>query len=225
MAITSYTFTKAVQVVQLESEIRNSVIVTALHSIVLNGVDDLTISFKDALSGGDDVILSGLVSSHVPAPIPNVPQAVQVTSLPDPAPFAQPLYRTKRDGDSSWTTCAENSITDKDFQLTQERYVAGGEVILKDVKEGDWLSAEVRDVNGVIPAQYRAALCEAHPVVAAYIIRMWLEPKDGYQTVKIDTSPLNAKISAGLYLRISYHASAIAGDRKMVTNYYLTKKL
>jgi hypothetical protein len=150
---------------------------------------------------------------------------VKVTSQPDPVPFAQPTYRTKRDADTSWTTCAENIVTHSDFQLTAERYVSGGDIIFKDSKEGDYLSAEVRDVNGVIPEAYRAALCEAHPIVAVYINKLWVMPVSGYGSINIDTYPLNAKISAGLYLRVSYHATSEAGDRKMAVNYHLTKRL
>lgn len=150
---------------------------------------------------------------------------VKVTSQPDPVPFAQPTYRTKRDADTSWNTCAENTVTHSDFQLSAERYVSGGDIIFKDSKEGDYLSAEVRDVDGVIPVAYRAALCEAHPTVAVYINKLWIKPVSGYGSINIDTYPLNAKISAGLYLRVSYHATSEAGDRKMAVNYHLTKKL
>lgn len=223
--ITNYPFTKAVQTLQLENEIKASAIVTAIQSIVLNGVDGLVVSFKDALSGGDETILNNLVSAHVPVAIVIAPEVVQVSSLPEPQPFAQPTYRTKRDATASWVDCLENADTPIDFTMAQERYVSGGDIIIKDAKEGDWISAEVMDTLGVIPAPYRAALCEAHPVVASYIPKMWIEPKEGYKMFSIDTYPLNAKISAGLVLRITYHSSAIAGTRKIAVNYHLTKKL
>ena len=223
--ITNYSFTKAVQTLQLENEIKASAIVTAIQSIVLNGVDDLNVSFKDALSFGDEAILNALVSAHVPVALVIVPETVQLTSLPEPQPFAQPTYRTKRDATPTWMDCLAEADTPLDFMLTQERYVSGGDILIKDAKEGDWLSAEVMDVNNVIPAPYRAALCEAHPVVASYITKMWVEPKDGYKMLTIDTYPLNAKISAGLFLRVTYHSSAVAGTRKIAVNYHLTKKL
>lgn len=225
MAVTNYQFTKVAQVIQLENEIKVSAIVTALNSIVLNGTNDLNVSFKDALSGGDETILNGLVTAHTPAAIAVVPNSVTIVSQPDPVPFAQPTYRTKRDGSTAWITCPENTVTTDDFLLTAERYVSGGEIIIKDSQEGDYLSAEVRDIAGVIPEAYRAALSEAWPVVAIYIVKTWIMPKVGYNSMNINTYPLNAKISAGLYLRLSYHASSVSGDRKLVTNYFLTKKL
>lgn len=223
--ITNYPFTKAVQTLQLENEIKASAIVTAIQSIVLNGTSDLVVSFKDALSGGDETILNNLVAAHVPVAIVIAPEVVQVSSLPEPQPFAQPTYRTKRDATPTWVDCPENADTPVDFLMAQERYVSGGGIIIKDAKEGDWISAEVMDVNGVIPVPYRAALCEAHPIVAQYIPRRWIVPQDGYREFEIDTYPLNAKISAGLVLRITYHSSAIAGVRKIAVNYHLTKKL
>jgi hypothetical protein len=225
MAVTNYPFTKVAQPIQLQAQIAASAIVTALESIVLNGTNDLNVSFKDALSGGDETILNGLVTAHTPVAITVVPESVAIISQPDPVPFAQPTYRTKRDGSAAWKTCAENTTTNDDFLLSAERYVSGGDIFYKDAKEGDYLTAEVRDIDGVIPEAYRAALCEAHPTVATYVVKAWVLPITGYGKISVDTYPLNAKISAGLYLRVSYHATSEAGDRKMVVNYHLTKKL
>jgi hypothetical protein len=142
----------------------------------------------------------------------------------EPQPFAIPAYRTKRDA-SEWTDCPANSTTTLDFLLTAERYVSGGEIIFKGAKKGDYLTAEVYDKDGVIPAPYRAALCEAHPSVATYIVKKQLKPCEGYDSFEINTYPLNAKISAGLYLRVSYVSTAETGTREVVVNYHLTKKL
>lgn len=76
--ITSYPFTKAVQTLQLENEIKASAIVTAIQSIVLNGTNDLNVSFKDALSVGDEAILNALVSAHVPIALIDEPMLVQM---------------------------------------------------------------------------------------------------------------------------------------------------
>lgn len=68
MPVTNYPYTKAANPTQLENEIQASAIVTALESIVLNGTDGLNVSFKDALSSGDETLLDGLVAAHTPAP-------------------------------------------------------------------------------------------------------------------------------------------------------------
>jgi len=139
-------------------------------------------------------------------------------------PFAAPTHRTKRDA-SEWVDCDANATTIIDYQLTEERYVSGGEIIYKDAKKGDYITAEVHDADYVIPEAYRAALCEDHPIVAKYIIKKQLKPCSGYDSFEINTYPLNARITAGLYLRVSYVASSESGTREVAVNYMLTKKL
>ena len=140
-------------------------------------------------------------------------------------PFAQPDYRTKRDATTGWISCASNDTQEIDFQLSEERYVTGGEIIFSGTKKGDYITAEVADPGNLIPEAYRSALCESHPTVARYIVKKWIKPTDGFDSFTIDTYPLNAKISAGLVLRVTFHASAAEGTRELAVNYHLTKKL
>jgi len=162
-------------------------------------------------------------------PIINIPPPAPTSVLViENVPFAKPDYRTKRNATSSWITCSENSTTTSDFQLTAEFYISGGQILVKNAKEGDYISAEVYDVDQVIPSPYRSALCEAWPSVAKYVVKQWLLPSIdgyGYDRTTIDTYPLNAKLTAGLYLRVNYHATSDSGNRKMAVNYFLTKKL
>jgi len=65
----------------LHSEIVKSAIVTALEGVSLNG-DELSIEFKDALSEGDETLLTGLVAAHAgvgatapPLLVTNIPLA------------------------------------------------------------------------------------------------------------------------------------------------------
>ena len=152
-------------------------------------------------------------------------KTVNVGTQPDPAPFAKPDYRTKLDATPTWVTCPENASTPIDFVLSSEKYVSGGEILFKDSKEGDYITAEVNDKDGVIPEAYRSATCENHPTVAEYVLKKWVFPVSGYSFYKLDTKPLNAKITPGLYLRVTYHATSEAGTRKIAVNYDLTKKL
>lgn len=148
-------------------------------------------------------------------------------SPPQLNPFADPTYRTKRDT-SDWISCANNATTTIDFLITEERYVSGGQLIYYNTQEGDYITAEVYDKDGVIPEAYRAVLCEAWPSVGKYILKQMLRPGPSiYQTYEMSTYPLNAKVPAGLYLRISYVSAnvALAGSRKACVNYHLTKKL
>ena len=151
---------------------------------------------------------------------------VEVT---EQTPFARPDYRTKMDAIPNWITCSPDTATIMDFTLTEERYVTGGEIIFKNAKEGDYITAEVYDgfTGGVIPEPYRATLCEAWPTVAQYVTRRYLVPTivDGYGVLALDTYPLNAKISQYLQLRVTYHSTDELGDRRVTVNYNLTKKL
>lgn len=157
---------------------------------------------------------------------------VVITSLPELQPFALPAYRTKRNAIASPVTIAPGAIATIDFQLTAERYVSGGCIIIENAEFGDYCIAEVIDIDGVIPAPYRAALCENHPTVATYIEKEYIKlSTPGSITAgsisrnDIDTYPLNAKITVGLYLRVTYVAVNSGLNRRAVVNYYLTKKL
>jgi hypothetical protein len=157
-------------------------------------------------------------SSANGSPIPS-------TSVQEQPPFAQPTYRTKLNATANILTIAPNSDADIQFLLTQERYVTGGSIVVKNAEIGDYIVAEVEDVDGVIPTPYRAALCENWPVVATYIEKQWIEVQGEYSIMKINTYPLNAKISAGLYLCLHYYAVNAGASREVAVNYHLTKKL
>ena len=150
---------------------------------------------------------------------------VEITKQVDPPPFAQPTYRTKLNATPSILTIAPGNDSDVQYQLTQDRYVTGGSITVKNAQIGDYIVAEVEDVDGVIPVPYRTALCEAWPVVATYIEKQWIEVEGEYSVMKISTYPLNAKISAGLYLCMHYYATSVGVDREIAVNYHLTKKL
>jgi len=226
--MSTYIYTKTpVSLERLALEISLSSITvgqdTALTSLFGS---QLTIGFKADLSEGEVTTLNDLVSAHTGAPLIITPpvQPVTLAVSPEPQPFALPTHRTKHNA-AGWATCPAGEATVLDYQLTAERYVSGGQLIYKNIKEGDYLSAEVYDKDNLIPAPYRAASAEAHPCVAKYIIKKFIKPNDGYDTLTIETFPLNAKIPAGFYLRMTLITTAEAGDRRIAINYHLTKKL
>jgi hypothetical protein len=151
--------------------------------------------------------------------------AVEVTKLSEAEPFAKPTYRTKLNATADIVTIAPNTTGEINFQLLSERYVTGGSLVVKNAVIGDFITAEVKDLDGVIPEIYRPALCEAHPIVSAYIEKHWVEVQGEYSNMKINTYPLNAKITPGLYLCVSYHAVNSGSNRELGVNYHLTKKL
>lgn len=156
----------------------------------------------------------------------NLPVESIIISQPNPAPFAEPSFRTKRSATANLVTIAPGSSGTIDYYITQERYVAGGTILVSGAQFGDYATAEVRDIDGVIPSPYRAALCENWPTVAKYIEKEWIEAHDSNIAMhKIDTYPLNAKITAGLYLRVTYYTTNAGPNRTIGVNYFLTKKL
>lgn len=151
---------------------------------------------------------------------------LDITSLPDPAPFAQPVYRTKRNATASTIEVAAGNTETIDFEMEEERYISGGTMIVKNAEFGDYISAEVRDIDGVIPEAYRSSLCENWPIVAKYIEKEFIEANSGDMTChRVCTYPLNAKITPGLYLRVTYTAVNSGVTRLLAVNYNLTKKL
>lgn len=166
MAVTNYPFTKVAQAIQLENEIQASAIATALDSIVLNGTNDLNVAFKAALSGGDETILNGLVSAHVPVAIPSVAQLVETTApktedmrdigVVNRIPLGFTIYPTGRadnitngtygDGVKLKFTDVTPGTTDKaTIQFLSHWYGIGGRII--------WESASLEDeMNAVLVA-------------------------------------------------------------------------
>lgn len=169
--------------------------------------------------------------ASLPANQPIVQQLV-ISHLPLFEPFAAPTYRTKHNATDALVSIQPGAIGEIDFTLTQERFVSGGSLVIENAEFGDYLIAVVEDESGLIPVQYRAALCEDWPIVAKYIEKAFVEVQvpgtmtPGAITVhKIDTSPLNAKISAGLTLSIRYYSANTGLTRRVAVNYHLTKKL
>jgi hypothetical protein len=162
----------------------------------------------------------------------NQPQSVNIVSAPEPEPFAIPSYRTKRNATASIVTIEPSNTQTIDFKLTAERYVSGGCLVIENAEFGDYCTAEVIDIDGVIPEIYRSTMCENYPTVAMYIEKEFIKVKTpGTVTAgsitqhEIDTYPLHAKITPGLYLRVTYTAVNSGLNRRAVVNYHLTKKL
>lgn len=153
-----------------------------------------------------------------------------ITSLPPSEPFANPTYRTKHNRLPAAVECPNGESKAIDYILPEDLYASGGELVVRYPKFGDSITAEVYDPNGVIPVPYRAALCEAHPCVAKYVVGQFLALHDSnseYFKMSIDTRPLVAKISAGLALRVTYNSLSVEGAqaRQVLVNYFLLKKL
>jgi hypothetical protein len=71
--MTSYQYSKTVNVDRLTLEINTSTIITALESISALGTE-ITINFKADLSTADKATLDTIVANHVPNPLPSAPE-------------------------------------------------------------------------------------------------------------------------------------------------------
>ena len=201
------------------------------HEFQVDDIYDIKDSVRQSWASSDDVLTALSSETHEVHNSVGVIEGLsnQINHLHDHSPievaelepFAKPTFRTKRNATTSIVSCALNTSTVIDFDLTEERYVAGGMLLIENYEFGDYVTAEVNDKNGVIPEAYRAALCEAHPTVAKYIEKEWVSGANH----SISTMPLNAKITAGLCLRVTYHATNSGSARNVLINYDLTKKL
>jgi hypothetical protein len=228
-----YSYEKLCASDRLAKEIQESAIVTALDYITtVDSPAETKVYFKAELSEGDETILDGLVDEHVNEPLEeNEAKPVAVTEQPDPIAFAQPTHRTKRYA-TDIVTIAKNTSEEIGFQLPSELWSMGGCLLVENAEFGDYVTASVYDVDSVIPEPYRAALCEAWPVVATYIVKAYVKVEvpgtvqaGSISNIEVLTHPLIAKITAGLYLRLTYHAVDSGLTRRAAVNYYLLKKL
>lgn len=218
----TYNFTKVVSSDRLTQEIQTSAITVALDHITTSGTT-VYVNFKAQLTELEMSILDGIIQSHQAIPLAeNVIPTVKVSEAPEPYPFAQPVYRTKRDATTSLVSVEPGSSEIIDYQLAEERYCSGGRLIVIGASVGDYFTAEIYDRDGVIPAIYRSAVSENYPTIAKYVSKEWVSPDGDHE---MSSYPLNARITPGLCLRVTYTAVNSGTTRKVGVNYYLFKKL
>jgi hypothetical protein len=116
MAVTPYAYSistdfpnQKVDSSRLAQEIRDSAIVVALDGILVEG-DACTISFKEALSAGDETILDGIVAAHSGEPlVPDLP--VQPVKTIDTSSLDPNTANTRLKG-FEFTAAAKDQGTD-----------------------------------------------------------------------------------------------------------------
>lgn len=126
----------------------------------------------------DSVLLTTAVGLQY---IQNVlPPTVTATALPDPGSFR---FR----GDTTpWTTCSPGT-TNLELVITEERYIDGGTVVVKDANPGDYCTFQI-----------------VHPVagvVEQFVNKWFVIPGTG----KMDIQVYRAKVPAGLTIRVVYN--------------------
>jgi hypothetical protein len=220
---TRYDFAKYCDSGRLSVEIKASTI-TIGEDHIETTPSSTAVFMKADLTEGEQTTLAAIVAAHTATPLPDV--QVRPVEVVNSVPFAAPLYRTKHNSPDP-VTCAPGETATIDYPLTEDRYVHGGAVLIAKAQPGDWWEAGIFDTDGVIPEAYRAALCEAWPLVASYCEKCFiLVENPGVAAVfEVDTRPLIAKITAGLVLRAKYHATAEGDTRTICATYHMLKAL
>jgi hypothetical protein len=166
MAATKYTYSvsgdfpnQKVDVNRLTKEIRESAIVTALDYIDVSG-DDCDIWFKDALSGGDQTILDGIVAAHSGEPLPDAAKPVTIEGsrfdsdgkqviVPTPAPAGSftwytsagdqlaPLKRGEGTPTRITFAAAETGMKTVELDFAEGVYIHDGEISWRGVDDFD----------------------------------------------------------------------------------------
>lgn len=103
-------------------------------------------------------------------------------------------------GDSFSGSVAASTTTDIDFEISQERYINGGRLLIDNIGSNDKMTFQVVDKNNVMG--YGANL------VLDQFIKDYFVPTTGNLEVRLDYP---AKIYAGLFLRLKYTSTHESG--------------
>jgi hypothetical protein len=138
--------------------------------------------------------------------------------------FPAPDYCLKHNAIAA-TECEPNESVNCDYCVSSERYIFGGEGLIENAEVGDYFTACIYDKDSVLPEEMRSEV-EDWPIVSTYVEKQWI------MTSKVDHARLvchcpllAAKISGGLYVRITYTAANSGTTRKILSNLFLAKKL
>jgi hypothetical protein len=190
-----YNYNKEVNVSQLEQEVRSSSITVALDNIT-SLANDVQIVFKASLSSSEEEELDNIVDSHNPEPDEVEPNLVDLPIgkilATESVPFANPSGFRFRGASFSGTVSGE-STADIDYEITQERWINGGRLLVSTIGPEDRITFQVVDKNNVLGLGVGVVLDE--------FIKDYFVPDTGNLEVRLDYP---ARIIAGLFLRLKY---------------------
>lgn len=204
--IYTYNNQNNINVNQITSEIRSSLITVALDSVTLLG-DQLTVSFKASLSSPEELILAELVDSHSPSPDEQEPQLVSLNTPKDAN--GRPIYASSPFSDAGGFrfrgasfkgTIDANTTKGIDFKIEHERWINGGRAIINNIGEDDRVTFQVVDKDNIFGFGAGVVLDE--------FISDFYVPQDGNLEISL---AYPAKIIAGLYIRLNYTSTHESG--------------
>ena len=150
-----YTYTKVVVAQRLADEVAASAIVTALAYITVVGEETVNLYFKAELSTDDETLLDGIVDAHVPTPMPQTSQLVEIDEPKDTDGSALSRVKVTKTGwhfeprHIYWKTSTAGSMFSKAFDghspaggtdlgdVTVKFYDASGTALTKGAEESD----------------------------------------------------------------------------------------
>lgn len=214
--MTEYQFTKTPCAVdRLEKEIKDSTIAVALDHITLFG-SALSVFFKAGLSSAEQTTLSTLVTNHGGTPLPDTPAPKDADGAPlvRTRAFANPDNMKFR-GTGKSATCTKTTTTNVDYKLTEDRYLNGVQMIVKNHVIGDKVQLKVIDIDNILG--YGAN------VVLDQFGKDWFlaEDKQDQGIIQLDYAAL---VLNNLYIRMEYVSVGTVNDVLFHANLFLHKK-
>jgi hypothetical protein len=204
-----YYYTKNVNTDLLLKEIQDSAIVTAINYITLQGAS-LSIAFKAELSISDETLLTSVVTNHdANAPFSSGEMPVDV-KLPVRVKAFSDSEGMRFRGASFIDTVAADSTKSIDYKITEERYINGGKLIVKNMGDDDRITFQVVDKDNIFGFGAGVVLDE--------FIKDFYLPLNESLNVQLEYP---ARIMAGLYLRLIYTNTNTTETATVKCNLYL----
>jgi hypothetical protein len=133
-------------------------------------------------------------------------------------PFAVSRYRFSGDrsrlADGTPQKAQPGETVNCDHKLVANRKINGGTILAVGAQPGDWFSAEVCDVDNLLG--YGAGT-----TLDTFINGWWVHP-DKIMELEL---PYGSDIAVGFYIRLVYHAASAGGERTILVNLNLHRKL
>lgn len=225
MAVTLYTFEKLCNSGRLSQEIQaSSITIAEDHIETVASPATTKVYMKAALSEGEETTLNTLVDEHENTPLPDQEARLITTGKTDiatgrevftPAAFAVNTdYEVKATGYAGTATAGQ--LTNLDFAVgSEDRYINGLALLLKNHADDDTIGLSVVDVDNVLG--YGAGL-----VLKTFGTNWNVNASVEHQG--LNSFNYAARIPANMYIRLAYNSTGGA-NVKVRVNFLLHKKV
>ena len=143
--------------------------------------------------------------------------SIKIASIPPTPLFASPKYNWYRVAQPSLVTVQPSATVDISYQFTTNAYSYGGMLLTQGAEFGDYITASICDLDGVIPMEIRNNF-STYPILYNYIKKEFITPNLPH---KCSSYPLSCLIQQGLYIVVGYTATGEGVQRKVAFNYFI----